>query len=275
MAPNTPQLIYTNTSSLYLDLLTDWLNYADRNGLSRENAFYHVTQPTTFSGGSPSSQPVNWLWDVRRETTNLTYAAHDNVNGDITFGAQGQSLYLGYTERFRELNFTLSSGAAAGWTGVVEYATAVDANGAPTAWQTLSTISNGTNGFRQSGRITFDPPTNWVTAKLNGSASLYYIRVRTITGGTAPVASTILGRDYTNSGASTTSGTIPVFDTAADLNHDGYLSDAEYVHSAPARTLDSHTKAGCSTRFTGRCGLPRIPRAPECRRGRPTTNADS
>jgi hypothetical protein len=70
---------------------------------------------------------------------------------------------------------------------------------------------------------------------LNGSDFLYYLRVRTVTGGTAPVASTILGRDYTNSGSSTSSGTIPVFDTAADLNHDGYLSDSEYAHSAPGK----------------------------------------
>src|SRR5262249_18086090 len=30
VAPNTPQLIYTNTSNLYMELLTDWLAYADR-----------------------------------------------------------------------------------------------------------------------------------------------------------------------------------------------------------------------------------------------------
>src|SRR5262249_7618762 len=97
IAPATPQLLYTNLSNTYWGLLTDWLHYADTHGLSRENAFYHVTQATPFTGGSPSSQPVNWLWDVRRDSTNLTYAAHDTVNADIAFGAAGQSLYLGYT----------------------------------------------------------------------------------------------------------------------------------------------------------------------------------
>jgi hypothetical protein len=187
-----------------------------------------------FTGGSPTSQPVNWLWDVRRETTNLTFASHDTGAADIAFGSAGQSLYLGYTDRFRELNFTMASGAASGWTGALEYATAVDANGAPTAWQLLMPRSEGTNAFRQSGRITFDPPANWVTAKLNGSASLYYVRVRTVTNGTAPVASSILGRDYVN-GGSGTSGTMPVFDDAADANHDGYLNDFEYTHSAPGK----------------------------------------
>src|SRR5262245_5754403 len=43
LAPTTPQLIYTNLSNVYLDLLTDWLDYADRHGYDREEAFYHVT----------------------------------------------------------------------------------------------------------------------------------------------------------------------------------------------------------------------------------------
>src|SRR5439155_21110096 len=43
---------------------------------------------------------------------------------------------------------------------------------------------------------------------------------------------TILGRDYVNA-RGTTSGIIPAFDAAADLNHDGYLSDAEYARRAP------------------------------------------
>src|SRR5207237_8373627 len=42
VAPKTPALVYTNTSSLYLNLVTDWLAYADRTGLSREAAFYHA-----------------------------------------------------------------------------------------------------------------------------------------------------------------------------------------------------------------------------------------
>src|SRR5262249_11171778 len=64
VAPTTPQLLYTNVSSLYQGPLTSWLNYADAHGISREAAFYHVTTPTPFSGNSPSSQPVDWFWKV-------------------------------------------------------------------------------------------------------------------------------------------------------------------------------------------------------------------
>src|SRR6185312_14186080 len=71
-APNTPPLIYTNVSSVYLGLLTDWLNYADAHGYSREEAFYHVAQATPFTGAGGSTQPVNWFWGVYVGGTTLT-----------------------------------------------------------------------------------------------------------------------------------------------------------------------------------------------------------
>ena len=49
LAPRTPQMIYTNVSNIYLELLADWLNYADRHGFSREGAFYHVNKATAVS----------------------------------------------------------------------------------------------------------------------------------------------------------------------------------------------------------------------------------
>src|SRR5262249_22690779 len=64
VSPKTPQMIYTNVSSLYQNLLTDWLDYADQHGLSRESAFLHVSRATAFSGDSSSSQPVTWFFGV-------------------------------------------------------------------------------------------------------------------------------------------------------------------------------------------------------------------
>ena len=64
VAPTTPQLIYTNLSTLYGSLLTGWTAYADANGIARESAFYHVSAATPYSGNSPSSQPVEWFWSV-------------------------------------------------------------------------------------------------------------------------------------------------------------------------------------------------------------------
>jgi hypothetical protein len=235
VSPNTPQLIYTNVSSVYRNLLTDWLSYADAHGYSREEAFYHVTQATPYSGSGGSTQPVNWFWGIYTgdpTQTNWTWRGHGGSGAGIPFGKVGQSVYIGYPDRFREINFNLTSGASNGWSGVLEYTTAVDANGNPTAWAPLTTLTNTTAGLTQSGQITFDPPSNWKPASVDGSAPLFYVRIRTLTAGTAPVANTILGADYTNSNG-TNAGVIPAFDAAADTNHDGYLDNAEYAHRAP------------------------------------------
>ncbi|MFL5340745.1 MAG: hypothetical protein ACJ8F7_11390 [Gemmataceae bacterium] len=236
-SPNTPTFIYSNASNVYRELLTDWLNWADAHGVSREAAFYHVTQATPFTGDSASSWPVRWFWSVQTGSDSrmldVTSLARSQSQQNITFGAAGESVVVGNTEKFREINFNLVSGASAGWTGVLEYASAVDANGNPTAWTTLRTLSDRTNGLTRSGRVTFDPPADWQTAAVgNNPARLYYVRVRTLTDGTAPVAGTILGRDYVNANG-TAHGTIPAFDSSADANHDGYLSDAEYAKRQP------------------------------------------
>ncbi len=120
VSSQTPQFIYTNASNIYRELLTDWLNYADAHGISREEAFYHVTQPTPFTGDSASSWPVNWFWSVYLGADgnwlDKTSFARDTTQS-LTLGDAGQSLLLGNTERFREINFDLVSGASAGWQG--------------------------------------------------------------------------------------------------------------------------------------------------------------
>lgn len=236
VAPDTPQLIYSNVSNLYLGLLTDWLQYADRAGLSRELAFYHVTTATPFQGASPSSQPVTWFWGVYQSAgagaaTDVTSAARGGTATSVQFGAAGTSTTIGFVEKFREMNITLSRGAAAGWSGVWEYATAVDANGTPTAWKTLTLSQDATNALRTSGRITFDPPADWVpSAAVPGGDRLYSVQFR-VTSGTAaggPELRSLFGRDYVNANG-TQAGTVPAFDYSADKDGDGYLNDAEYA----------------------------------------------
>lgn len=234
-APNTPAMLYTNVSSLYLELLTDWLNWADQNGVSRESAFYHVRQATRFNGDSSSSLPVNWFWGVYQggvtpEFIDLTASSRSNSRS-VQFRGTGTSIYVGYTDKFREINFNLAKAARGGWKGVVEYATEVNGDGEPMRWKAVPIISDGTRGFANSGRITFDPPSDWKTGTIGESDRLYYVRIRTTADGTAPVANTILGRDYVNAGSGTR-GTIPAFDRKADTNGDGYLTDKEFARRA-------------------------------------------
>jgi PKD repeat protein len=241
VAPNTPQMTYSNISSLYTNLLTDWLSYADEHGLSRESAFYHAATPSAFTGNSPSSQAVNLFWGVYSmaasgATVNYTSSAGSGLSSVPFSATAGDALAIGYLEKFREINVSLITPAAGGWSGVLQYPTAVDANGNPTAWATLKTIDDGTAGLRASGRITFDPAADWVTASVGGSVPMYYVRMSTTSGaGTAPVAKSILGRDFVGANGTIT-GTVPVFDSAADLDHNGYLSDAEFAKANPADT---------------------------------------
>jgi hypothetical protein len=236
VSPNTPQLIYTNLSNLYGGLLDSWLRYADQNGLDREGAFYHVTQATPFSGDSASSQPVSWFWEVDRTSgttsTNLTSQARGTASSGVALGGTaGQTLTISYPELFRQINFNLASGAASGWSGVLEYVSATDSSGNPTAWKTLPLLGDGTSGLTKSGQINFDPPADWKPSLTAGGQWLYTVRVRTVTSGTAPVASTILGMDYLNTGGGT-SGTVPAFDYAAAGGKD-YLTAAQYANRKP------------------------------------------
>lgn len=240
-APALTKIVYTNLSNIYGDLLTDWNAYADANRLSREQAFYHVAQATAFTGSTQSSQPVYQLWNAQRlnvdgtgAPVNLTSEARGTRAPGVTFGGVGSAIALGFPERFRELNFNLVRPAAAGWNGVLEYVSAANADGSPAVWKTLTLSNDGTGGLHASGTITFDPPADWVSSKVaGGTQRLHQLRFRTLTGtdADAPVARTIFGRDYAGGTVQSNgqlTGTIPAFDSTADINADGYLSDAEY-----------------------------------------------
>lgn len=235
IAPTTPQFFYANFSNIYGAELTSWLDYANAHGFNPEDAFLHTTQATQFTGASPSSIPVNWFWSVQLGSgsswTDYTSQAHSTGNPDVPFGTVGQSLAIAYPDRFNQINVNLSTVSGAGWTGQFQYVSAVDANGNPTQWTNLPTTTDTTIGLKRSGQITFTPPANWKMASINGSAGMYYVRILTTHAGAAPVASSILGYDYVHA-AGTSSGVIPVFDSAADANGDGYLSSAEYANRA-------------------------------------------
>ena len=236
VSPNTPQLIYTNVSNLYQGLLLDWLNYADTNAQSRESAFYHVSEPTPFSGSSPSSQPVNWLWHVARTddstTTDLTPAAHSQQGAGVAFGGGDSLVTVGYPDRFSELNIQLSKPASLGWNAVIDYPAQV---GNSIVWKRLPIANDSTLRFTQNGQIAFDPPSDWVTSIVPDTGErLYTLAIRTVSGSEAdaPIATTILGRDFVQANGQAR-GIIPAFDATADADGDGYLNATEYANHRP------------------------------------------
>jgi len=229
----TPQFVYTNVSNLYLGLITDWNDYADRNRLDREGAFYHAAKATGYDGASASSVPVDRFWGVYRADAAADAAPEDltrdasNPNKRVAFAPRGGSVALGYLEKFREVNVDLATAAGGGWAGQWEYVSRADAAGRPTQWSRLSTLGDTTGGLVRDGRVTFDPPRDWAAASVGGSARLFYVRMATTGAGVAPVARTVLGRDYT------LRQTVQAFDKTADRDGDGYLSDAEYARRKP------------------------------------------
>ena len=239
-APNTPQLVYSNVSNLYEALLGDWIDYARKNGLDSELAFFHVTQATPFTGASSSSQPVTWFWSgyqsVNGTITDQTGAIRGGRTYNVSLGAPGTWTAVGSLDKFREMNVTLATIAAAGWSGSWEYPSAVDANGNATAWKTLTLRADGTGGLRTSGTITFDPPADWKAASIAGSPREFYVRMRSTAGtaSQAPQIRSILCRDYVRANGGV-SGVIPAFDYTADKDHDGYLNDAEYSTRAAGK----------------------------------------
>ena len=230
ISPDTPQFIYTNISNIYLGLVTDWNRYADTNGLNRESAFYHVNTSTPYNGLSASAIPVEQFWSVKRgsDATGWTDQRGEarNPNQLTSFPKAGESLAIGYPEKFREIDLHFRSGASNGYAGQWEYVSATNAQGAPTAWKTLNINSDSSSHLRRDGKIQFDPPRDWVASSLDGGASLFHLRFRATNDGTTPVASSILGRDYTFGGK------IPAFDANADRDGDGYLNDQEYAQRA-------------------------------------------
>jgi hypothetical protein len=98
------------------------------------------------------------------------------------------------------------------------------------AWKALSLINDGTAGFNSDGRITFDPPKDWKRGTLLGNDNDHFVRFRVTAGAivNSPITKSILGRDYVNA-KGTQAGVIPAFDSTADRNADGYLTDAEYA----------------------------------------------
>ena len=161
-------------------------------------------------------------------------------------------------------------------TYAIEYPTAVDANGNPTAWKTLPLDSDTTDGLTPIRADEFDlrPAGCRRSFPVQPPALL---RPGPDDRGTRPPgacrATTILGDDYVNANG-TDSGVIPVYDYAADANHTGYLTPPNMPSpSRSAIMLASRTRAGSSTRTMAKCVLSSIRPSRPCKLGRPIPNA--
>jgi hypothetical protein len=103
--------------------------------------------------------------------------------------ALSDQVYLGYEEPFANIRFTLAT-AGAEVVRTFEYW-----NGH--RWAPLSAgLQDGTDAFTRSGTVTFVPPADWQTRRLNGSRGKYFVRVVIESARTVPVSQQIRGDDW-------------------------------------------------------------------------------
>jgi hypothetical protein len=244
-APGLPLVRYENVSNNYFGYLLAWYKYADTHGHARNQLFLHCYPSAWTSGTDGITNSVRasaLLWNIRLvpasgPEVDRTDAGSDATAGDVALGnAVGDALVLGYPERFRELNFTWSRPPDGGfWSGEFEYRT-------KDGWAPLTLESNSDTD------IAFEPPADWAAADhagglasamdAAGNSYLYYVRLRTTTMGVPPIASHILGANWTGidplkPGSPTGVSTVRPFDYEADKDGDGYLNPTEWESRRP------------------------------------------
>jgi hypothetical protein len=136
----------------------------------------------------------------------------------------------------------------------------------PASWQALHLSSDETNGLRTSGAVRFELPKPWKPAAVVSTDRLFYIRFRCSSSTQPPAAQSVLGRDYVSSEGKRNRGTVPVFDAQADVNHDGYLDDAEYARRAPGKDARFEYESRLFTDYYGPMRFATNVSSPDCRR---------
>ena len=132
--------------------------------------------------------------------------SYGTVSGDI-LDAVGDTFVIGKTDKFDSIYIDLGTAISSGATLVWEYSKGSD------TWDTL-TVTDGTTNLTVDGVVSFTKPVDWATDSQDGSAQLYFVRVR-VSAGTftteptvylvVPNAGDPIGEIYANGGDTTPS----------------------------------------------------------------------
>lgn len=253
-----------------------------------DNAFVHVASDTNFVTYTALAHPFPSMNDrlqrvlsvsslpeqatglpVTADRQDITHTAYGDQNvpdlpHDFALPLDNSSTHYvmaGHPWKFDQLNFNVTTAATAGWITNFEYW-----NG--TAWLPLTTISDTTNNFSQSGAVHFAPPSDWSVSKLPDEPAAYYwlrLSEATMTGSVTFTAHKISEQSkegvvwdgtpaisltpYATTPYSTyrQNVVVPGWDAANDLNSDGYVDDAEF---------SGRPNLGASARFRYQSRLP-------------------
>jgi hypothetical protein len=185
-----------------------WTNYED--AFLHAKVDYAAPAGTTWSGLDQFD-----AWDEPFDANNqgVVNAAkvrngvllyHNSAYQDISVGvykqygpytmANGDSLYIGYSEPYDLINFTVSTGRSGGSVALTYW------NGSK--FNTLSASSDTTRGLSTSGTVKFTPPSNWSKTSVNGSHAKYWVQVKVTGASTSPKVAKITGDTWlSNSGS--------------------------------------------------------------------------
>ena len=106
--------------------------------------------------------------------------------------ANGDILYIGAAAQWENLSFILVTAGVDGGATTLAYEYWNDA-----AWVDIPTVTDGTTLLTQDGTLRFEAPRDWTETAVNGSADLFYIRIRITNAdyATAPTISEIYMQD--------------------------------------------------------------------------------
>ncbi|MBI2975058.1 MAG: hypothetical protein HYY43_05665, partial [Deltaproteobacteria bacterium] len=219
---------------------------ADKNA-AFDNLFYHYAKDTVtdkkyaemkVQGSSQVESRFHKVYnydginfaDVTPDVYGIYYDGDQKNQSDFNIDIcknSSSALYIGHPFKYKELNINVSKPSDIG----VSFQYSVLSK---MMWQALP-VADATKGFKQSGKITFDPPANWIKTNINGD-KLYWIRIKCNSGtGPATLQTTkgwmgtpaIAGEEYlkNDDGFFTLLG----WDDANDANQDGFVDNNEFA----------------------------------------------
>jgi len=239
--PNPDDLFYHFGRDTDIDFSRQSAGIAGKPKSLMEDRFYSVQRAVAKSSGTVFSDFTTHAYgDVSSSIPDSSFPFVREIRG---CEKADDALYIGSPWPFRELNFTISQGAQAGWQATLEYS----ANNF--TWSPIVAENDGTNGFTISGQVLLDPSPSWSRLTVNG-VDLYWVRIRCTAGATsqnAPVfrATTRFYRQYNFDATAAISGhklarrvspsgsqivTVPGWDRQNDANGDGFVDDGEFAN---------------------------------------------
>ena len=212
-APGLQQCVYDNYTNIYLGLLEAWIAWCEKNGVDREEAYYHVSRPFNYTEQSNSTVPVDKFWEVFHDGKEVTSAAWYD-KGEIRLSSSAPTITIRDIDMFNVINVDVSDSRQA---GTIEL-TYEDG-------KSLNILEDSTQGLMQTGTLRFEIPSDWKPTP----DGMYSVTINSV-GHDATIRS-IRGDDFMQMDG--LKGIVPAFDIEADKDGNRALDEQEWPNRRP------------------------------------------